>query len=225
MWRGLTPEQLDDTTFSPAVRGYNRAEVDAFVQQMAETLRELRAAATPPPPRSLGAEIDQLLEAARSSAEALTNDAQEKATALVADADARAKETIDNAEVRAREMVDAAEQRVATLGREEAAILERLRTLRSSLGELVKDVQKIASANAAARPAAPTAETGNGRAAAPLAAVPDAPAGASESAEGAEKASEVEAETAIALELPTERPRVTVAESVTTSESDPESVG
>jgi cell division initiation protein len=103
-------EELEKTTFSTALRGYDRDEVDAFVRMVAQEMRELHHGRTEKIYESLGEEMGGLLQHARDSAEAMTREAEEQAAATRAQAEADAQRTREESLTHARDLQQRAEQ-------------------------------------------------------------------------------------------------------------------
>lgn len=140
----LTPKELSRIEFEKVFRGYSPEAVDAFLArviaeyeavchehallkaQLAERDAE-RARATDT------AAIDQLLDAARSSAEHLAAAAREEAEAVRFNAKAEAEATIAEANARAGELLRAAQGRIDALERDrERLALEEVRLRRQA---------------------------------------------------------------------------------------------
>ena len=112
-------EHLENTTFSTALRGYDRDEVDAFVRTVAQEMRALNEDRNEKVYESLGEEMGALLQHARDSADAMKRQAQEDAANTRAEAEAEANKIKEDATAAARELQQTAEQH-ATKTRTEA---------------------------------------------------------------------------------------------------------
>jgi DivIVA domain-containing protein len=112
-------EDLENTTFSSALRGYDRDEVDSFVRTVAQEMRELHQGRTEKLYESLGEEMGGLLQHARDSADEMTRSAEEAAAETRAQAEAEAQRINEAARDRARALLEQAEQD-ATQARTEA---------------------------------------------------------------------------------------------------------
>jgi DivIVA domain-containing protein len=124
-----TEARINLPGFQVALRGYERQQVDAFVQELArrlsaERLRaeqaeravaqtQFEASAKHQSPLSfehLGSEAARVLEQAGASAKLLVEEAKARGTALMEEAQARAKDLIDRAEQQVAQMEAAARQ-------------------------------------------------------------------------------------------------------------------
>jgi DivIVA domain-containing protein len=116
----------DQPQFQTALRGYDRAQVDSFVQDLTTQLAAMRrrveeaeraaaAAKNAPPPsfEHLGAEAARVLAQAGSSATLLIEEARGRGKAIVEEAEAQATELIKQAEQRAAEIDGEARQTLA----------------------------------------------------------------------------------------------------------------
>ena len=160
----LTPEDIDSASFTVALRGYDKQEVEAFLADVADHVRALTEASSGAYV-DLGEEMGELLQHARNSADEMTARAQEEATAIRAQVDAeivdkrreadeyarRATDDItqeierrrEGAEEQARAIIEDAQTRVVTLQREESEARERIRALRLQLLELTLRLQRF----------------------------------------------------------------------------------
>lgn len=125
---------LDHVAFTRRGKGYDRAEVDAFIA-------ELRATAEQPDPGSAAAaepavkkfeevegHLGELLGAARRSADELLSDAREIATSRVAKAEARAGKLLARAEDHSRKQMAEADRYVRHVKGEADERLSAIRT-------------------------------------------------------------------------------------------------
>jgi DivIVA domain-containing protein len=153
----FTPDDVEQTTFTVAFRGYDKEEVDVFLAQLAEHLRYV-GEDTHSDYQNLGAEMGELLQHARNSAESMLSDAKqgadelrrksaEEADRLRAeateyakrvreDADDDARWTRSRAEEEARSIVEGAEQRIRLLVEEDVEARAKMQTLRKQLDQL-----------------------------------------------------------------------------------------
>jgi cell division initiation protein len=83
----LTPRDLLRVQFEPALRGYNRAQVDEFIRRLIgeyeELVREnakLKGGEAVPQPAQVSETAEQTLEQARQQAEVIVTAAREQAT-------------------------------------------------------------------------------------------------------------------------------------------------
>ena len=166
----LTPEDIETASFTVAIRGYDKEEVEAFLADIADHVRALTEASSSAYV-NLGEEMGELLQHARNSADEMTTRAQEEATALRAQVDAeiadkrreadeyvrRSTEDItgeverrrEGAEEQARAIIEDAQTRIVTLQREEGEARERIRALRLQLLEVTLRLQRFEGAEEA----------------------------------------------------------------------------
>jgi cell division initiation protein len=160
----LTPEDIETASFTVAIRGYDKQEVEAFLAEVADLVRALTEASGNAYV-DLGEEMGELLQHARNSADQMTTQAQEEVTALRAQVDAelsdkrreadeyvrRSNEDIssevkrlrEGAEEQARAIIEDAQQRIVTLEHEEGEARERIRALRLQLLEVTLRLQRF----------------------------------------------------------------------------------
>jgi DivIVA domain-containing protein len=158
-------DELENTTFSTALRGYDRDEVDAFVRNVAQEMRDLHQGRTQNLYESLGEEMGALLQHARDSADDMTRKAQEQAAATRSEADADARRIREEAKATASEIQKRAEQKaaetraeaereastriaeatekVARLEKTEGAARIRISTLHEELASITNDLQHL----------------------------------------------------------------------------------
>lgn len=149
----LTVQEVVDRVFPQEFRGYDRGAVDAFLDQVADTITELSAQsapapapapapALPAPSNPMGVQdesliaralvaaqrtADETVEEARRAAEEATASAREEAERMLDDARAEAARTLEEAQDQASEHVMAAREQ-ASAEREEARVgAERIR--------------------------------------------------------------------------------------------------
>lgn len=169
----LTPEEIEQASFTIGLRGYDKQEVESFLADVADQLRGLRDMSANTYV-DLGEEMGELLQHARDTADEMTRKAEEKATALRAQVDVEAndkrratdeyvKSTQDNigdeiksmregAEEQARAIIADAQQRIVTLQQEESEARERIRALRLQLLEVTLRLQRFEVADDGAEP-------------------------------------------------------------------------
>jgi DivIVA domain-containing protein len=157
----LTPEEIRGADFNIALRGYDRHEVEAFLQEVAAEMAELKESSESPY-QTVGEDIGQLLQQTKDVADKLLLDAQSDAAALVQNAANEAAAVTQNAEAYAnqlREQVDAeaarsraeadrlfaerisaADTRVRELGIAENETRQRITALRLELEEVAKSL-------------------------------------------------------------------------------------
>ncbi|HEX9343260.1 MAG TPA: hypothetical protein VF995_06555 [Actinomycetota bacterium] len=129
--------------FPVVLRGYDRQQVTAYVEELAANLEgerqradqaerhmaqmqlEISPARNQPPPtfEHLGAQAARVLEQAGMSAERLVEEAQVRADGIVADAQAQSSDLVDAAEQQAEQLDREAAQRLAEAGRQRDRML------------------------------------------------------------------------------------------------------
>ena len=151
--RDNVPEDVRDVSFPGAVRGYDRAAVDAYVKRVNTVIAELEVSRSPQAAvrhalDRVGRQTSGILQQARETADEMsatawaeadrtTARANERAEEISAQADAEAKETVDRARSEAEELVSRAraeaaerlqklEQEIATLQEQAEARLQKL---------------------------------------------------------------------------------------------------
>jgi DivIVA domain-containing protein len=176
-------EELENTTFNTALRGYDRDEVDAFVRTIAQEMRELHQVRNEKQYENLGVEMGTLLQHARDSADAMTQQAEQQAAEVRAAADADAQKIREEATARARDLQQQTEQkasetrsqaeqeastriadateRVRQLEVSEGQARSRLKALREELAAIAKDLRTLESAPAAEGPQTGRERSGN----------------------------------------------------------------
>jgi cell division initiation protein len=158
MREALSPEELENAGFSTSLRGYDKDEVDAYLQSVAAELRESQKQRSEKLYETLGEEMGSLLQHARDSAVEMTSRAEADAAQVRDEASADAARTREEAaadgraireeathqasEIRAAAERDASERigeaqsRVAELEDTEAQARERIRAVRAELESL-----------------------------------------------------------------------------------------
>jgi cell division initiation protein len=133
------PPQLDvqNKTFTRAMRGYAIDEVDAFLDQVTEEFGRLRTEIVRleqrPPDRASQEAISRALIMAERMAGQTVETAKAEAQALTTEAEAGARRAIEAAEHHAREIVEAAEQRVQEV---ESRLAQRRQALEGAVEAL-----------------------------------------------------------------------------------------
>lgn len=134
----MEPEEITRKEFLISLRGYDRDEVDAFLQEIADELRSLRSAAqvrVEQPSggdreamyRQVGEETAKILLAAEEAAQHIRERAQEEMAGLIADARAQAQELSRQSAAERQEAEDD---------------LRQLRDARSVLATQLQDVRQ-----------------------------------------------------------------------------------
>ena len=143
----LTPEGLEEHSFTYSVWGYKRAEVDEYLDRIARAWGASLDSARERAFMDLGERMGELLQHAKDAADGLVGEATAAAGVIRADARAEARTILDRtaveaarvteeARVQAEERVAQAESRVQELNVEEAHTRDRISSLRRSLGEV-----------------------------------------------------------------------------------------
>jgi DivIVA domain-containing protein len=151
----LTPEEIQSREFLVSLRGYDRDEVHAFLDEVAEAFAQLRAqagvapapapaAAPEPAPRApepvapepavspfaaIGAETQRILEAAQEAGEEIRKRAQAEADTARRDALAEA----DKAVTALREQAAATQSQIDILEQRRDELADRLRQARETV--------------------------------------------------------------------------------------------
>jgi DivIVA domain-containing protein len=169
----ITPEEIRGADFTIALRGYDRAEVEAFLREVAAEMAELKESSESPY-QAVGEDIGQLLQQTKDLADRLLLDAQTDAATLVQNAANEAAGVTQNAEVYAnqlREQVDTeatrsraeadrlfaerireADGRVRELGIAENEARQRIAALRTELEEVAKSLLHLGAEGSPAPP-------------------------------------------------------------------------
>ncbi|HEU4480513.1 MAG TPA: DivIVA domain-containing protein [Actinomycetota bacterium] len=106
----LTPEEIQNKDFLISLRGYDKDEVESFLSRVADEFRDaLRGGGeggSADPFQDLGQEVGSVLQAAKSSADALRSKAEQEATAVLQKAREEAanlRESVSKAAARVKE--------------------------------------------------------------------------------------------------------------------------
>src|SRR5437763_14372530 len=122
--RGQVPGDVRDVSFHTAMRGYERREVDRYVQRVNRVIAELEIARSPESAvrhalDRVGEQTSGILQRARETADEIIHTARSEAEESTARARAEAGEIVDQAREEAGRIVGEAEATVAR-GRSEA---------------------------------------------------------------------------------------------------------
>jgi DivIVA domain-containing protein len=164
MGHALTPEEIKGADFSVALRGYDRREVGAFLEDVAAEVSVLKESSERAY-QAVGEELGQLLQQAKDVADRVLSDAQSSAAALGqgaaneaaglredaqayakqvrVEADGEAASTRDEADQDAVQRISTADNKVRELSTREAEIRERIRLLRVELEEVAKSLLQL----------------------------------------------------------------------------------
>lgn len=100
----LTPDQLENVTFTTTLRGYDRDEVDVFIKNVQAALKEAERQRSDRLYAHMGEEIGNLLQHAKDSAEEMKKEAEADAARMRADAETDAARMRDEAQADAHTM-------------------------------------------------------------------------------------------------------------------------
>ncbi|HXB15632.1 MAG TPA: DivIVA domain-containing protein [Solirubrobacteraceae bacterium] len=160
----LVPAEFRDVSFSPAVGGYNRKQVDAYVERVNRLIAELEISRSPEKAVQLaldrvGEQTAGILQHAREAAEELTAAAVSESEHASRRARVEADEVLEQAQNDARDMLDRAaadsaelvarsQQRLEAIReatedgrREHAHVLEQLRSTAVALQAFAEQAQ------------------------------------------------------------------------------------
>jgi len=127
--RHYVPQEILDVSFPVAVRGYDRAAVDAYVKRVNRVIAELKVSASPPHAVRHALEeaedkVQGLLRAAREAAEQITTSAQQDADAFTGRARAEAADLVVDASEEAEQVKTEAAQLIANARAEAATTVD-----------------------------------------------------------------------------------------------------
>lgn len=162
--RAITPEDIKGANFSVALRGYDRGEVEAFLQDVAAEVSVLKDSAERAY-QNLGEELGELLQQAKDVADKLLSEARSEAAALVQSAENEATGLRDEAEAHARQVreeadgeavstraeaeqdaaqrISAADTKVRELGTAEVEARQRISALRVELDRVADSLRQL----------------------------------------------------------------------------------
>jgi DivIVA domain-containing protein len=166
----LTPEEIRKADFSVALRGYDRQEVEAFLQDIAEEVGILKEASERAY-QATGERLGELLQHSKDLADQLLADAQSEAATLVQDAASEAAELRESADSYAKQVrqqvddeaagsraradqafaarISEADSTVRELNIAEAQTRERISALRIELEKVTKRLLELSADTAA----------------------------------------------------------------------------
>jgi DivIVA domain-containing protein len=104
-----TPGDIRDVSFHSAVRGYERREVDRYVQRVNTVIAELEIAGSPE------AAVRHALDRVGEQTSGILQHARETADSIIATARTEGEEAIDRAMAKSRHIVDAARTEAAAI--------------------------------------------------------------------------------------------------------------
>jgi DivIVA domain-containing protein len=154
-------DQARGVTFPPALRGYERAAVDRYVQQVNRLIAELEVSSSPEAAvrhalAEVSEETRQILQHAHETADEVVLRSRAKADETVREAEREAQEVVNTAQREAIDALEAARQEAQALlesARSEAAELHAAATreaseLRKTAGREAEQVRTSADAEA-----------------------------------------------------------------------------
>jgi cell division initiation protein len=169
MGQKVSAKDIERADFSVALRGYDRDEVDAFLRSVADEHRRLAEElveaqrSVEHPYQSLGADMGELLQHAKDSADQIRRkaeddakqtrqEAKKNAEATREKAEREAEETRKSAEHDSTERIKEADRRVRQLMEAEAEARQRLHKVRGEI-KIVLESMERAEATLGERPA------------------------------------------------------------------------
>jgi DivIVA domain-containing protein len=157
VWNSITPDELEQASFSTSFRGYSTDEVDAFLQSAAEGMRVALKEITERAYERLGEDVGGLLQHAKDVADEMLKKAEEQANTARADAerdaakarreaDSDARETRAHAESDASERTAQANAEVQRLTAIETETRDRISQLRLQLTAVADQLERLGTA-------------------------------------------------------------------------------
>jgi DivIVA domain-containing protein len=160
MGETLSAKDITRSDFTVSRRGYDRDEVDSFLRTVADEhsrlLDELSSSQrnADKPYKSFGADVGELLQHAKDSADRLRRTAEEEADRRLRDAKNAATETRERAEHDAQqirgsaerdasERIKEAEERVALLTEAETEARDMLRDIRAEIAAVLGRLEQV----------------------------------------------------------------------------------
>jgi cell division initiation protein len=141
----ITPQVLEDVKFTTRARGYDRDEVDEFLERVGAGVAQVQNRLREEARRADAAEARAAALGNRSEAEETLKRtlvlAQRTADAAVAEANETAARTVSEAEARAARLIADAEAQAATLRTEAEA--EARRVIESTRAPLVEEIKEL----------------------------------------------------------------------------------
>ena len=143
----MTPSDVEQKTFSTALRGYDLDEVDSFLDDVISTIRDLQdqiaeakaakpsAAPTPVEDESV---IGRVLMNAQATADTMIEDARKEADQILADARSEADSWTDERDAKKV----AAEEEMADLGRHVASVRNQLAMLATVVADRLDEMDE-----------------------------------------------------------------------------------
>ncbi|MEE8375455.1 MAG: DivIVA domain-containing protein [Acidimicrobiia bacterium] len=144
----MTPSDVEQKTFSTALRGYDLDEVDDFLDDVISTIRDLQdqiaeaKAAKPsavPAPVEDESVIGRVLMAAQATADTVIEDARKEADQILADARSEADSWTDERDAKRA----AAEEEMADLGRLVGSVRNQLAVLATEVADRLDEMDEV----------------------------------------------------------------------------------
>jgi cell division initiation protein len=156
---GMTPSDVEQKTFSTALRGYDLDEVDDFLDEVISTIRGLQdqiadAKTANPVVHSIPAEdesaIGRVLMTAQATADTMIADAREQADTMIADAREQADQILTDARSEADSWADerdakkaAADEEMDQLARHVAGVRNQLAVLATVVADRLDEMDEV----------------------------------------------------------------------------------
>jgi DivIVA domain-containing protein len=136
------PDTIRDVSFHTAVRGYDRHEVDRYVQRVNRAIAELEIARSPQSAvrhalDRVGEQTSGILHRARETADEITHTARSEAEETTARGRAEAREIVADARVEADRLVEEAEKEDATVARAKSQASEIVAAAKKEAEQIV----------------------------------------------------------------------------------------
>ncbi|CAN5692293.1 hypothetical protein BH24ACT26_BH24ACT26_22920 [soil metagenome] len=147
MSKDVSVEAIETAEFSTSLRGYDKDEVDAFLRMVgAEHRRLLEAGRTvsnnqEKPYHRLGADVGELLQHAKDSADALKRKAEEDCARMREEAKKSVAAAKEKAEKHAQEIRKAAEYDASERAKDAQRRLEELKAIEASINEQLEELR------------------------------------------------------------------------------------
>ena len=143
----VSPDAIESAEFSTSLRGYDKDEVDAFLRLIgAEHRRLLEAGRTSrnnndKPYKSLGADVGELLQHAKDTADGIKRKAEEEAARVREEAKKAAAATRERADTEARKARESAEYDASQRTKDAQRRIEELRGIETSITTQLEDLR------------------------------------------------------------------------------------
>lgn len=152
----VVPKDIRNVSFPGAVRGYERAAVDAYVQRVNRVIAELEMSSSPRAAvrhalEQVGEQTSGILQRAREAAEEITTSARNEAEETTARAKAEAAEIVVNASTEADRARADTRQTIARANAEAAEILAEAKAEADRMLALAREEVAVVREEAEAR--------------------------------------------------------------------------